>query len=72
MAEDDARGAGRPAVPGGLSREELVALLEDRARAGNVGAIVKLLERPWERRVEEKPPASPFAELDELAGRRAG
>ena len=55
---------------GGLSVEQLVALLEHEALQGNVQAIKYLLERPWERKDEEEVKQGPSI-FDELAALRA-
>jgi hypothetical protein len=47
-----------------LSTEELVGLLEARAKAGNVRAIQLLLERRWEKVTDDDKPADPFDALD--------
>ena len=52
---------------GGLSEEQLVALLEQAALDGNVQAQKYLLERPWERkRDDEKQQEAGADVLDEL------
>jgi hypothetical protein len=58
-----------PAKEGRLAEADLVALLEDHARAGSVRACELLLKRLKEAPEQEAP--SPFSEADEFARRRA-
>ena len=60
-----AQRADRVALP---DRRELLELLAERARSGNVQAIRLLLLEPWEHSEDE--PADPFDALDELSQRR--
>jgi hypothetical protein len=53
-----------------LGEAELVALLEERARHGNVRAIELLLRRCQGHAEPAEAPESPFGEVDELARRR--
>lgn len=65
-----------------MTERQLVAVVEDAAREGSWNAAAWLLERKWPerwaKRAKPKPaperekPADPFAEIDELAERRAG
>lgn len=64
----------------GLTKDDLIRLLEKQARKGSVQATLKLLERPWEKKDADKDAAGrapdeedPFAALegDQLAQRRA-
>ena len=61
---------------GGLSEAQLVGLLEDAAVQGNVQAMKYLLERPWERKDDDKDQvksggSSIFDELAALRERKA-
>ncbi len=51
------------------AEQELLELLAERARAGNVGAVKVLLDRLQRERDHEDPEPSEFDELDELAAR---
>lgn len=56
-----------------LTKQDLVSLLEAKARSGNVNAMRLLLERPWEKqqKPKEEPKKAPVLSLaDKLAERR--
>jgi hypothetical protein len=55
---------------GGLSRDDLIGILESLAQSGNLRAIELLLLRPWERGELPEPEEVPRSMIDELAERR--